>query len=135
MKRAKTFRSIQVVPRKIKFENKSIPSAQKSNENSFQEENHVEFPLTKEQRDLISHCLTGKNVFITGGAGTGKSTVLSHLIARLQSQYGRGRVFITATTGLAAVNIGGTTVHHFAGLSSTESPSIQETIRKVRWSI
>ncbi|MDX9980909.1 MAG: AAA family ATPase, partial [Lentisphaeria bacterium] len=55
--------------------------------------------------------LSGRNVFLTGKAGTGKSTVLH----RFREQAGRNVVFL-APTGLAALNIGGMTIHRFLGL-------------------
>lgn len=51
------------------------------------------------------------NLFVTGRAGTGKST----LLRALQSTIGAEMV-IVAPTGLAAVNVGGQTIHSFFGL-------------------
>jgi len=50
-------------------------------------------------------------VFVTGRAGTGKSTLLRALKTALD-----GEVAIVAPTGLAASNAGGATIHSFAGL-------------------
>jgi ATP-dependent DNA helicase PIF1 len=71
---------------------------------------------TQEQKDIISACLAGKNVFFTGGAGTGKSTLLLLIVEKLIAKHGRCNVFVTATTGLAACAVGGTTIHQFAGM-------------------
>ena len=53
-------------------------------------------------------------------AGTGKSHLLKAIIASLRDKYdSQGRpdaIAITAPTGIAACNIGGTTLHSFAGL-------------------
>ncbi len=54
---------------------------------------------------------TNKNVFITGKAGTGKSTLLEHL--RLNS---KRKMVVLAPTGVAAVNVNGDTIHSFFGL-------------------
>lgn len=70
---------------------------------------------TKEQESIVSACLRGDNVFFTGGAGTGKSTLLMVIVEKLIAQHGKHTVFVTATTGLAACAVGGTTVHQFAG--------------------
>ncbi len=52
----------------------------------------------------------GKNLFVTGRAGTGKSTLL-----RLFRQMTRKRVAVLAPTGIAALNVGGQTIHSFFG--------------------
>jgi ATP-dependent exoDNAse (exonuclease V) alpha subunit len=76
---------------------------------------HELVKLTEEQKQVIKLSLNGENIFVTGGGGTGKSTLLDHLIARLRSKM-KG-VFVTATTGMSACAIGGVTIHQFAGLS------------------
>jgi len=60
--------------------------------------------------DLIT---SGKNVFYTGSAGTGKSTVLKAFVDRLKKE-GK-RIDIVAPSGIAAIAIGGTTVFAYAG--------------------
>lgn len=52
----------------------------------------------------------GGHLFVTGRAGTGKST----LLRGLRDQLG-DRVVVVAPTGLAAVNVGGQTIHSFFG--------------------
>ena len=51
---------------------------------------------------------TGKNVFLTGKAGTGKTTFL-HNLKKTSSK----RMIVTAPTGVAAINAGGVTLHSF----------------------
>lgn len=75
---------------------------------------------------------SGKNVFLTGMAGTGKSYLLNKFISHCESNnIGIG---ITASTGIAATHIGGTTIHSWAGLGvHTEkslSPEVLESIAK-----
>lgn len=63
--------------------------------------------LSAEQRrvfDLIEG--TRKHVFVTGRAGTGKSTLLNHLSWNTEKQ-----IVISAPTGVAALNVGGQTIH------------------------
>ena len=72
--------------------------------------------MSIEQIRTIKYVQQGYNVFISGGAGTGKSTLLFKLIQELQTMYGQEFVYITATSGLAASAVGGTTVHQFCGL-------------------
>ena len=60
--------------------------------------------------------MRGESLFLTGGAGTGKSFTLNHIVKALKQQRGEGQVFVTASTGIAACHIGGTTLHSFAGV-------------------
>ena len=64
--------------------------------------------LTNEQKEALDLMLSGKNVFLTGKAGTGKSTVLD----KFQEKRLCGCVFL-APTGIAAINIDGSTIHSF----------------------
>ena len=72
--------------------------------------------LTKEQKKVIALALSGKSLFFTGSAGTGKSFVLRIMVEELQLKYGYNSVFVTASTGMAGCNIQGTTLHSFAGI-------------------
>ncbi|MFU8946578.1 ATP-dependent DNA helicase [Mycetocola zhadangensis] len=63
--------------------------------------------LSPEQQyvfDLIEG--TRDHIFVTGRAGTGKSTLLNHLSWRTEKQ-----IVICAPTGVAALNVGGQTIH------------------------
>lgn len=60
----------------------------------------------KEALNLIEN--TNHNVFITGKAGTGKSTLLRYF-----KEVTKKKVVVLAPTGIAAINIGGQTVHSF----------------------
>ena len=51
---------------------------------------------------------TGTSVFLTGKAGTGKTTFLRELRARSPK-----RMVVLAPTGVAAINAGGVTIHSF----------------------
>ena len=51
-------------------------------------------------------------MFFTGCAGTGKSLLLKHMLRTLP----KDSTFVTASTGLAASALGGTTINAFAGL-------------------
>ena len=84
--------------------------------------------LNTEQRLVVESVLSGYNTFFTGPAGSGKSHILDH-IQRLNHLDLEGRVkkkiVVTATTGLAACNIGGMTIHSFAGIGIGEGPIAQ----------
>ena len=56
----------------------------------------------------------GHNVFLTGPAGSGKTFVLNQLI-KLKKYEGK-HVSVTATTGLAASHLGGSTIHAWSGI-------------------
>lgn len=51
---------------------------------------------------------TGKSVFLTGKAGTGKTTFLRKVV-----EESKKRVVVVAPTGIAAINAGGVTIHSF----------------------
>ncbi len=65
--------------------------------------------------DRIKNSLErGRNIFITGSAGTGKSYTLEKVVEWLKDEQ-RKSVMKTATTGIAAINIEGITAHRFFG--------------------
>lgn len=70
--------------------------------------------LNDEQKSAYNKIMTGCNSFITGFAGTGKSYLLNVLIADLEEI--NKKVVVAAPTGIAAVNIHGTTLHRLFGL-------------------
>ena len=63
-----------------------------------------------------------RHVFVTGRAGTGKSTLLQYF-----RFYTKKKVVILAPTGVAAVNVGGQTIHSFFHFKPNVTPS---SIRK-----
>lgn len=56
--------------------------------------------------DLVNH--TSKNIFLTGKAGTGKTTFLKYIKESCPKQ-----MAVVAPTGVAAINAGGVTIHSF----------------------
>ncbi|KDN66508.1 putative DNA repair and recombination protein pif1 [Colletotrichum sublineola] len=91
--------------------------------------------LTKEQKHVQSLVVDkGQSVFFTGPAGTGKSVLMRSIIAELKKKWARDpeRLAVTASTGLAACNIGGQTLHSFAGigLGKEDVPTLVKKIRR-----
>lgn len=74
-----------------------------------------------------------KSVFFTGSAGTGKSVLLREIISALRQKFIRepDRVAVTASTGLAACNVGGVTLHSFAGIGLGKE-EVPELVKKIR---
>lgn len=72
--------------------------------------------LTPEQSQAAARALAGESIFLTGAAGTGKSFLLRYCIQELEKRHPPGHVSVTASTGIAAANVGGQTLHSFAGI-------------------
>lgn len=75
----------------------------------------TELELSASQRSFLNAALEGKNVFLTGKAGTGKSFIVKYLIPLLK-EAGK-KVIALAPTGVAANNIGGQTIHSMFSLN------------------
>lgn len=89
----------------------------------------TDLSLNIKQQIAYDFVNTGKNILITGPAGTGKSYTLNNIVNYLnknKKNYG-----ITAMTGCAAVLIGGQTLHSFLGIGLAND-SIENTIFKLK---
>lgn len=71
-------------------------------------------PAFQRALDLIE---TGQSVFITGRAGTGKSTLLKYFLAHAERN-----IAVVAPTGVAALNVSGQTIHSFFGFRPDVTP-------------
>lgn len=91
--------------------------------------NSNDFSLSSIQSQILQSCLHGSNIFFTGGAGTGKSTLLKALVKALTQKFGNQSVYVTATTGLAACSIGGVTIHQFGGIKAKDMLSFTQGSR------
>ncbi|KAF8577523.1 hypothetical protein K439DRAFT_1622040 [Ramaria rubella] len=98
--------------------------------------------LSMEQQRVVQAVLHSESLFFTGsaaytsfwgGTGTGKSVLLRHVIGVLHRKYRKlpGVVAVTATTGLVACYVSGTTVHAWAGIG-LGCGSVDSLVRKVR---
>lgn len=70
------------------------------------------------QKEALDILKTGRNVFLTGAAGSGKTFVLRQYINHLKEL--GAIVGITASTGIAATHMGGITIHSWSGLGIRE---------------
>jgi len=94
--------------------------------------------LNAEQQRAVDLSLAGTSFFLTGEAGTGKSWSLETIIEQLKAN--GTEVAVTAATGLAASQIGGSTLHAFAGIGLGNDPierlvaSAKQERLRTRWS-
>ena len=79
-----------------------------------------------EYKKVLTLLQNGENVFLTGYAGTGKSYILNKLKEKFKK-----KLTITSTTGIAAVNVKGQTLHSWAGVGLCKNP-IYKTVEKIR---
>ena len=91
------------------FNEGDSPTEISSSTESVEEEIEIlpEYLAVKEVIDSKEYNM----IFVTGGAGTGKSTLIRWLLKEYD-----GRVLLGAPTGIAAINIGGKTLHSLCQL-------------------
>ncbi|DBA78175.1 hypothetical protein WJX79_002289 [Trebouxia sp. C0005] len=95
----------------------SVASGASADSKASDGPNAEELPeLSQEQQHILSQVKEGHSVFFTGCAGTGKSLLLKHILRSLP----KDSTFVTASTGLAASALGGTTINAFAGIGKGE---------------
>jgi ATP-dependent DNA helicase PIF1 len=72
--------------------------------------------IPEEKQIIINEIRARHNICVTGAAGTGKSFLLRMIKDRFP------HIHITASTGVAAVNVGGVTIHSWAGIGKGSLP-------------
>ncbi|KAG8229872.1 hypothetical protein J437_LFUL008262 [Ladona fulva] len=116
-----------------KSRKRSLSGVGDSQEKKKQRSLQLEFGpslLTPEQKRIVEAALSGRNIFFTGSAGTGKSFLLRKILGVLPPD----STVATASTGVAACQIGGITLHSFAGVGTGRAPvhqCIQQASRPV----
>lgn len=76
-------------------------------------QNQNTMKLTEKQLEAYNAIRNGKNVFLTGSAGTGKTSVIKAYV----KEYGfRRTIGVTSTTGTSALLLGGTTLHSYLSI-------------------
>ncbi len=89
------------------------------------QENNLDH-LSTEQAYALDMCESGENIFLTGGAGSGKSYVVREFMKNKDDKM----MPILASTGAAAVLLGGRTFHSFFGLGIMEGGA-QATLKRI----
>lgn len=74
--------------------------------------------LNEAQQRVLDAILSGKSIFLSGAAGTGKTHTI-HEITEILPEKETG---LTASTGMAALLIGGRTLHSFLGIGLGDEP-------------
>jgi len=87
----------------------------------------VEFQLNEKQQQALEYILQGKNIFITGGGGTGKTEFIKYYIKHYKSK----TTAVTSTTGTSAILIGGTTMYSYLGIGLGKG-TMRDLAQKVR---
>ena len=82
--------------------------------------------LNEKQRNILEDILKGKNAFITGFAGSGKSYLTSYIYESLKNK----NVALTAMTGCASVLINGRTLHSTLGIGLAKEDA-KDLIKKI----
>jgi ATP-dependent DNA helicase PIF1 len=74
-----------------------------------------EIILSEDQQKFIDYVLEGKNIFLTGSGGNGKSLVLKMAVEKIKeiNNYDNTNIGITSTTGISAILINGNTIHSY----------------------
>jgi DNA replication protein DnaC len=76
------------------------------------------------QNEALDILKMGKHVFLTGAPGAGKTHTLRAYISYLKEKH--IPVAVTASTGIAATHLGGTTIHAWSGLGIKDTLSAQD---------
>jgi ATP-dependent DNA helicase PIF1 len=96
-------------------------------QDNAQQKDLPESVLDVEQQIAFEVLQSGENCFVTGGAGSGKSYLIRHFMKTVDSK----TMPILASTGAAAVLLGGRTFHSFFGLGIMEGGA-QETYHRMK---
>ena len=91
--------------------------------------------LNKEQQFAFDALVANKSVYLCGSAGTGKSIVIRAYLDSISIEE-KNRTMIVAPTGIAALNIGGVTIHRAfsapIGPIGPNEPIKENAVNKVR---
>lgn len=85
------------------------------------------------QAEALARMFARENVFISGLAGSGKTTVVKRFIDHVESEFDDFNIAVTASTGIAATILGGQTIHSWAGLGISKAPFDPRNIESSVW--
>lgn len=91
-------------------------------ETTVAEEIVREYSYNPDQKDYFYQMIEGANIYLAGNAGTGKSHLIRGFIAFCERT--KKKLLKSASTGIAAVNIGGVTIHSLFGLSANDLQTV-----------
>ncbi len=77
-----------------------------------------------QQEEAFNLLKMGKNIFLTGAAGSGKTYLLNKYIQYLRDN--NVNVAVTASTGIAATHLQGTTIHSWSGIGARDNMTDKE---------
>jgi ATP-dependent DNA helicase PIF1 len=84
--------------------------------------------IDENQQAVVQALLNNENVLMSGIAGSGKSFLIQNLRHFLPGK----KVYITSTSGVSALNIGGTTLHSWVGIGLGKE-SKEKLVRKIKF--
>lgn len=84
--------------------------------------------LNNKQEEVIILVSKGKNIFVSGMAGTGKTTIIKKIIEMYGSTFCIGK---TSTTGTSALLLKGSTLHSYLGVGLGNG-SIDNIIKRIK---
>lgn len=86
------------------------------------------------QAEVLARLLNRENVFISGPAGSGKTTIINRFIDLIDAEFsGDFEIAVTASTGIAAILINGQTIHSWAGMGISTEPFNPKKIEPMMW--
>jgi ATP-dependent DNA helicase PIF1 len=134
---------LQVAQKPQIFRNMSFFS-ERLKKQAVETERFLRPKLNPQQLHALQLVREGKSVFVSGSAGVGKSLLMRYLVSFLRIQKGLEAVAVTASTGVAAIQVNGITIHRWASVglvsSDTTIGMLMERVRKSydaqkRWSM
>lgn len=131
--------ALTVIPAKTNADDVEFPPAE-SEPKPFRTATDISAPIELDRLDEVQRkaydliVTEGRCVFITGGAGTGKSELLKRIIHDLRQDKGYISLMVTAPTGIAAIPLNGCTVHSALklGLHLDTMPIDEEMFERFR---